>query len=321
MKALVWHGERSMAYGEVEEPSSGAEHVMLEVALASICGSDLHGYRGHPGPRVPPLILGHEAVGTVAGRDGRYVVFPIASCGRCPACLRGEENLCTTRGLLGLDRPGVFAERVAVPEASLVPVPDGLPDELAVLTEPLAVAVSAARIDAVAAGADVLVIGGGPIGLLAAHVARTRGAEVTVADAVAGRRAAAAEIGMTAVLDDASSAAVGRFDVVVDAVGVEATCLAAIRATRRGGRVTMIGLGAAEARVPLAGMVREGVTLRGHYAYTRADFVEAVRVLAHDPPTDGWLTFLPLSDGAEGFRRLVEEPDTCTKVVLRVSAP
>jgi L-gulonate 5-dehydrogenase len=74
--------------------------VAFDIALAGVCGSDLHPYRGHRGPRTPPLVLGHEAVGTVRGDDGRYVVFPIVSCGACPACLRGEENLCETRGLL-----------------------------------------------------------------------------------------------------------------------------------------------------------------------------------------------------------------------------
>jgi threonine dehydrogenase-like Zn-dependent dehydrogenase len=319
MKALVWHGDRSLRYEEADDPGATEDQVVLDVSLTGICGSDLHGYRGHPGPRVPPLVLGHEAVGTVVGRPGRFAPFPIVACGRCAACARQEENLCATRGLLGLDRPGVFAERVAVAAASLVPIPDGLPDELAVLTEPLAVAASAARIDDVRDGMDVLVIGCGPIGLLAAHVARTRGARVTAADGVPGRRAAAEAVGVGEVLEDAFAAREAAFDLVVDAVGAEATCLAGIRAVRRGGRVTLIGLGAAEARIPLAQLVRDAVEVRGHYAYTRADFEDALRSLADTPPARAWLTSLSLEEGAEGFRRLVDEPGRYTKVLLRVA--
>ena len=88
---------------------------MLDVELAGICGSDLHGYRGHPGPRVPPLVLGHEVVGRVDG--DAYAVYPLIGCGECAHCLAGEDNLCASWRLIGMHRQGVFAERVAVPRA------------------------------------------------------------------------------------------------------------------------------------------------------------------------------------------------------------
>ena len=78
--------------------------MVLDVELAGICGSDLHGYRGHPGPRTPPLVLGHEVVGQVDGQS--YAVYPIVACGRCVRCLAGEDNLCASWQLLGMHRRG-----------------------------------------------------------------------------------------------------------------------------------------------------------------------------------------------------------------------
>ena len=114
MAALVWHGGRSVGLERVEEPQGASGQLVADVRLAGICGSDLHQYRGNPGPRRPPLILGHEAVVTVAGRPGRFVLYPLVSCGECEACVRDEQNLCHRRGLLGFDRPGVFADSIAV---------------------------------------------------------------------------------------------------------------------------------------------------------------------------------------------------------------
>src|SRR3954468_23971372 len=133
MRAIVWHGHADLRAEDVAAPVPGEGQVVMDIALAGVCGSDLHAIRGHHGPRRPPLILGHELIGTVAGREGRYVAFPLVACGECAACRRGEENLCERRGLLGLDRPGAFAERVAVPEEGLVALPDDLDDRLAVL--------------------------------------------------------------------------------------------------------------------------------------------------------------------------------------------
>ena len=321
MKSLVWHGDRELAIEEQDDPRPVAGQVLLDVSIAGICGSDLHGYRGHPGPRVPPLVLGHEAVGTVQGRAGRFVPFPIVACGRCRACRDGQQQLCETRGLLGLDRPGVFAERVAVGEDALVAVPDRLSDEVAVLTEPYAVGLAAANADAVGAADRVLVIGGGTIGALTAHAASRAGARVTAVDPVPLRREVVARHGAEEVLDDVAELPDGAFDVVVDAVGIEATVQAAVRASRRGGTVTIVGLGAAEGVLPIAALVREGLTLRGHYAYTRADFEQAVEVLADDPPPLDWVTTMPLDEGARGFAGLTDRPDAFAKVVLEVREP
>jgi threonine dehydrogenase-like Zn-dependent dehydrogenase len=316
VRALVWHGEDRLELESLAEPPAGAGEVLLEVELAGICGSDLHAYRGHPGPRRPPLVLGHEAVGTVPGRPGSFAVFPLVVCGACAACRRGEENLCERRGLLGLDRQGVFAERVPVREDALVPLPDGLDLEVAVLAEPLATSLSALRIDGVTSGDSVLVVGGGPIGLLAVYACGARGAEAVCVEPVDERRALAQRLGAAAVLADAADVAPAAADVAVDAVGIEPTWRAAIAGVRAGGTVALVGLGQAEGTMPTGDLVRRGVAVRGHYAYTRRDFEDALALLASAPPPVDWLTVLALADGAEGFRRLVEDPAAVTKVLL-----
>ncbi|HSJ94916.1 MAG TPA: alcohol dehydrogenase catalytic domain-containing protein [Gaiellaceae bacterium] len=316
MRALVWHGGTELSLDELPEPAPGQGQVVFDVEVAGICGSDLHAYRGHPGPRVPPLVLGHEAIGSVEGRAGRFAVFPLVVCGRCAACRRGEENLCAERGLLGLDRQGVFADRVAVREDALVPVPDGVDPRVAVLVEPLAASVSVLRLDRVEEGDRVLVLGGGPIGLLGVWAALRRGAHVTCVEPLPERRAVAERFGAHVVLADAADVPPGDADVAIDAVGIEPTWRAAIAGVRSGGRVALVGLGQADGGMPAVDLVRRGITVRGHYAYTRSDFADALALLAEAPPPLDWLTSLPLAEGAAGFRRLVEEPDAVTKILL-----
>jgi threonine dehydrogenase-like Zn-dependent dehydrogenase len=320
VKALVWYGDDRLELDELPEPEAGAGDVVLDVRLAGICGSDLHPYRGHPGPRRPPLVLGHEAIGTVAGRPGRFAVFPIVACGRCAACARGEENLCERRGLLGLDRQGVFAERVAVAADALIPVPEGLDDRLAVLVEPLATSISAVRLEGVGAGSRVLVVGGGPIGLLTVYTAARAGASATAVEPLPRRRALAGRLGAVEVLADVAAAAGRGVDAAIDAVGIEETWRGSIAAVRTGGSVAIVGLGQADGAMPVADLVRRGVAVRGHYAYTRDDFRAALELLARDPPPLDWVSVLPLADGAACFRRLVEEPDAVAKVLLAVGA-
>src|SRR5919199_3754519 len=284
MRAIVWHGGGDLRLENVEEPKADDGHVVLDVALAGVCGSDLHALRGHHGPRRPPLILGHELIGTVPGRPGRFAAFPLVTCGGCAACRRGEENLCEHRGLLGLDRPGAFAERVAVREDALVPVPDDLDARVAVLVEPLATPLSALRAAALEPNSRVAIVGCGPIGLLGIHAAVSDGHEVTAVEPLASRRELASAFGASDVRDDIATLEGLDADVVLDAVGVAETIRAGVRAVRRGGSVIVLGLAAEEGTLPIADLVRRGVAIRGHYAYTAADFAAAAQMLQERPP-------------------------------------
>jgi threonine dehydrogenase-like Zn-dependent dehydrogenase len=320
MRAIVWHGGADLRYEAVDEPVASPDQVIVDITLAGVCGSDLHPIRGHSGPRRPPLILGHELIGRIDGREGRYVAFPLAVCGECDACRRGEENLCERRGLLGLDRPGAFAERVVVPEQALYRVPDGVDDRVAVLVEPLATSLSALRRERMEAGEHVIVLGCGPIGLLAIHAARHLGLQTTAVEPISERRQLAGRLGADVVLDDLASVAGTGADVVIDAVGIGATATAGATAVRRGGSVVVVGLAAEQGSVPLSQIVRDGVQLRGHYAYTREDFGAALELLASDPPDVGWLTLVSLEGTAVGIDALIDRPQSTTKVIVQMLA-
>jgi threonine dehydrogenase-like Zn-dependent dehydrogenase len=309
MKALVWHGDQRLSYEEIADPEPAGDDVVLDVLLAGICGSDLHGYRGHPGPRVPPLVLGHEVVGRVGGE--RYAVYPLVGCGACEHCAAGEDNLCDAWQLLGMHRAGVFAERVAVPRRSLVALPEGLELRRAVLAEPLACCVGALAPHDVGAGSHVVVLGCGPIGLLTVFLAARAGAKVTAVDPVEARRRTAAVLGATSFELPAGTA-----DLAVDAAGFEETWRGAIDAVHSGGSVVVLGLGRAEGIFPMALLVRRAVALRGQFAYTRAEFARAVEILAEGDLDLRWLSDAALADGGQAFADLVERPDELSKVVL-----
>jgi threonine dehydrogenase-like Zn-dependent dehydrogenase len=210
-----------------------------------------------------------------------------------------------------MHRQGVFAEQVAVPDTCLVPLPDGIDHERAVLVEPLACCVGA-----LAPHADaqfVAVLGCGPLGLLTVYLARRGGAHVTAVDPLEERRAVAERLGAA---DTAAELDAGDFDLVVDAAGFEATWRAGLAGVRAGGTVVMLGLGHADAAFPMAVLVRRAVTLRGQFAYTRAEFARALDVLAQsDLPLD-WLRTAPLAEGADAFANLVDRPAEYTKVIL-----
>lgn len=318
MQAVVWYGGPDLRYEPADEPEVEAGHVGFDIALAGVCGSDLHAVRGNHGPRKPPLILGHEFVGTVPGRPGRFVPFPLVTCGECAACARGEENLCERRGLIGLDRPGAFAERVAVAEGSLVAIPDGLDDRLAVLVEPLATPLSVLRSQSMRDVASLVVVGCGPIGLLAIYAAHQAGVDVVAVEPVASRRALAPAMGAREAYSDLSDVLDAGVDAVIDAVGVEATVQGSIHAVRRGGQVVIVGLGQEEGRLPLADMVRRGVDVRGHYAYLRADFEAAAHMLATAAPASDWLDVVDLDAGPRAISDLIDHPERRTKVLLRI---
>ena len=176
MKALVYDGVETLGYRDVPdaEPAPG-EH-LIKVTAVGICGSDMHAYLGHDARRPAPLILGHEAAGVIVGgpRDGdRVTINPLVSCGKCPACASGRENICPSREIISMPpREGAFAQYVAMPDSNLVLVPDSVTLEKAALAEPLAVSWHTAKlaVDALHPTMDrrALVIGGGAIGLAAA---------------------------------------------------------------------------------------------------------------------------------------------------------
>ena len=247
MKALVYTGPHSLSYRDEVDPVAGNDEVIVKVEAVGICGSDMHAYHGFDERRPPPLILGHEAAGRVmtgpkAGR--RVTVNPLVTCGTCEDCLDGRAHLCRSRQILSMaPRPGAFAELVRVPEGNIVDVPDGFDVVKAALAEPVAVSYHAVNVGVPAlrrpvSAARCAVLGGGAIGLACALVLAMQGAgEILVGETNPARRKTAAKSGPFKVHapGEAGAPADSSIDLVIDAVGADATRATACRLVKPGG--------------------------------------------------------------------------------------
>ena len=339
MKGIVWHGPEEMSVEEVSEPTVGPGTVVVRPTATGICGSEIEGYLGKMGNRTPPLVMGHEFAGTVVevgeGVDeemvGRVVaVNPLASDGTCRLCRAGLTNLCPERTLIGVRRPGGFAERVRVPARSAYPLPEGLPDaaHLGALAEPLANGVHAVRLGT-AGGEPVehaVVVGAGTIGLMCLQAAVLSGIpNVHVVEPHEARREAALGLGAHAAHASseqaraalrADSEGLGA-DLALDAVGAEATRHGAIGLLRPGGRTVMVGLRDDETALGFHGIVRGQIAIQGSYAYTAEDYEEALGWLVEGRAGIGELPpVLPLEEGPSAFADLVRGPSAQIKVFL-----
>src|SRR3954452_517100 len=176
MRAMVYSAPLTLEMQDVPEPEPGPGEVVVEVAAAGICGSELEGVASRSPFRVPPLVMGHEFAGTVVGTGRRVVVNPLVNCRECDLCVAGATNVCRRRVTLGVHRPGGFAERVAVLERNLVDLPDDVGWAQAAMIEPLAHAVHAARLATapVPLPRRLGVLGAGAIGLAVVVVAVDR---------------------------------------------------------------------------------------------------------------------------------------------------
>jgi threonine dehydrogenase-like Zn-dependent dehydrogenase len=310
VRALVFTAPSVVEMQDVDEPDPGEDEVVLDVKGSGICGSELHGFRSL-GFRKPPLVMGHEVVG-IDGAGRRVAVNPLLSCGTCDLCRRGLPQVCRERGLLGVHRPGGFAERVAVPAAALHVLPDGVDWEAAAMIEPLANAVHALRQAPDVRAARVGVIGAGAIGLLCLLVARRLGAgSVTVVDPSQGRLATATRLGA----DATGPSLVEEYDVVVDAVGLPATRADSVLRVRPGGHAVWIGLARAEATIDGNDLVRGERHVVGSFAYRPEEFAEAVALSAECDL--GWSTGVPLEDAQRVFMALAEGRSDIVRAVLR----
>ncbi|HJR98515.1 MAG TPA: alcohol dehydrogenase catalytic domain-containing protein [Actinomycetota bacterium] len=331
MKALVYLGPRRMELQDLPEPSPAPGEVRVRMRASAICGSDLHGFREASPRRVPPLVMGHEAVGDIdavgdevdtAVLGSRVVAMPVVPCGVCPRCLEGRPNLCPQRRLMGMSFPGAFAEAFTIPGTQVVAMPDRLADESGALIEPLANAVHAVE-RSVGPGHDVLVIGAGAIGLFAARVALLDGARrAFVVDKLAQRLTLAATLGAEPLAPEEATAALAEatsgtgVDVVIDAAGLPSTWELALTAVRFGGRIEALGLGALEGPLAYQTLISKGATVTGSYACLPADFARARQLLASgDVDAGSWITRLPMSEGQSAFEDLADGA-AYTKVVL-----
>ena len=199
MNALVYQGPKKLVLEKHAVPQPSPGEAIIRVEAVGICGSELEGYLGHSSVRKPPLVMGHEFCGTIErlGEDAsgfhagdRVIVNPLIACGNCDRCRIGKANICRNRQIIGIHRPGAFAEYVKVPIANMYAVPRGMDANLASLAEPLAVCIHALKLG-LKPYKDVMIIGAGPIGLLTVQAARAAGAgRVLIIDRHPNRRTA-----------------------------------------------------------------------------------------------------------------------------------
>ncbi|MEP7275484.1 MAG: alcohol dehydrogenase catalytic domain-containing protein [Betaproteobacteria bacterium] len=329
MKALVYTAPNEVTFRDEPEPVAGDGDVMLAVEAAGICGSDMHAYHGRDPRRQPPLILGHELAGRILdGPDAgtRVTVNPLVTCGRCDYCVSGRDNLCARRTMIGMSRPGGFAQRIAVPQRTLIEIPQAMSARAAALTEPAATALHALALAMRALvrplpEARLLVIGGGAVGLLAALLARTYGCrDVALAETNPLRRQAAQSAADVSVLDPGGGleGLDSVADLVIDAVGAAATRDTALRAVRPGGVVVHIGLLDWTSPIDMRKLTLAEITLIGTYTYSTADLRATVSAL-HAGAFGGleWVAERSLDEGAAAFADLDAGRSGAAKILLR----
>ncbi len=327
MKALVYTANEEMTFRDEPDPEPQAGDALVAIESVGICGSDMHAYLGHDSRRVPPLILGHEAVGSVmAGeRAGQRVVLnPLITCGVCNECLGGRQNLCAERDLIGMYRAGAFAERIAIPERNLIPVPDGMPSAHAALTEPGATGLHAILlaervVSRPLSESSALVFGAGSVGLLTALLLRDKGVEeIVIAETNPLRRQLVKQHAGFSLIDPIQNPpAAQSFDCVFDAVGGTPTRKQSIEAVRSGGVIVHIGLMDNEGSMDVRAMTLREITFIGTYTYTPVDLRATLQKLASGALGGlGWIEQRPLEAGAEAFAELLKGQCAAPKVVL-----
>jgi len=311
MKALIYTAPLETRFGEVDAPKPREGEVVVDLAFCGICGSDMHAWHGHDDRRIPPLVLGHEAVGTAqSGRfEGKRVAInPLMTCGKCPACLRGATHLCPEREMIGMRRPGGFAESVAILEDNLFALPDGLSFADAALAEPLACCVHAVRLMTMDYTADkdhrMVVLGGGAIGLLSAMAAAAQGyQDIWIAETNPLRREMLGQCVKATPYNPIDEKPDGKpVMMVLDAVGTGLTRKSSTALIAPGGMIVHIGLQDNEPGLDTRYLTLQEVTFKGTYCYTNADFAEALDLLASGQISgEGFTEIRPLADGASGF--------------------
>jgi L-iditol 2-dehydrogenase len=300
VKALVYYGPRDLRVEDRPDPAIGPRDVRLAVKACGICGSELHAVLEAQERRKPGIVMGHEFAGEVietgpevtACRVGdRIAVQPLTHCGACDLCRAGRPNACPNRTLYGMTwgMPGGYAERSVVTEDRCFHIAEGVPYDLAILGEPLAVALHALGRGPATPSRSVAVIGSGTIGLLTLVALPTLAPErVFATDKVAWKLDLAKALGATALLagrDDVRAAVreatAGKgVDWAIEAVGVEATVALALDLTRPAGHLTLIGNAEAHVEISLHSIVQGERTLMGSYGYTDSDFRRGLELVA-----------------------------------------
>ena len=341
MKALLLKEYKQLEIAEMPDPQPGSDEVLVRVKACGICGSDVHGYDGSTGRRIPPLVMGHEASGIVqstgAGvrdfRPGDRVTFDsTVYCGKCWHCRSGNINLCDNRNVLGVScgdyrRHGAFAELGAVPKHIVYRLPNALTFEQAAMLEPISIAFHAVNIAPKKLGDCVVVVGAGLIGQLVIQTMRSAGCGKLIAvDVDEARLSIASSFGADLVLNALSDNVVARIreetrglgaDIAFEVVGAEASFNTAVGCLRKGGVVTLIGNLSSKVEMPLQQVVTRQLSLLGSCA-SSGEYPACIDLVARGIIDVRPLisACAPLAEGPGWFERLYRRDPGVMKVIL-----
>lgn len=328
MKALVYTANQEMTYRDEPIPELKAGEALIRTDLVGVCGSDMHAYLGHDERRIPPLILGHEVVGVVVQGTNpgqRVVVNPLVVCGQCHNCLSGRQNLCPKRDIIGMYRPGAFSELFAMPEINLIPIPDDMSVNHAVLAEPGATALHATVLAQKAltrpiSESTALVIGSGSVGLLTALILLDKGvSRVDIHETNPLRIALVSKhIDCHIINPLTTPPQTDCYDVVFDCVGSANTRKASFKGAKPGSVIVHVGLQDSLESVDIRRLTLQEITLIGCYTYTPTDFQAIINKL-HQGALGSleWVQQQPLAQGGQTFKSLLKGQCAAPKVVFK----
>ena len=337
MKAVAIKGVKEFEIKEISEPVSDGKKVIIDVLKTGICGSDIHYWvSGAP----VGLVMGHEFCGKVVdvgNRDDlkigdRVTALPISPCGKCEACRNGDVQFCphTWDEAVGLsiNNPGGLTRRIAVRSDMVIKVPDGVLDEEMAMVEPMAVGLHAAHLGRIAVGDDVLIIGGGIIGLASAMFAKKEGAEyVALTETNEARGEKSVSLGVAdewfnATSDDLTQKLMektgGGFDVVIECVGNSAAVNSAISLVKPGGIVVLVGVSSDAVLTYTVMAVMKELVLQGAIGYTYNEFNSVIKLIANK--RIDVLKFVddivPLEGVQNAYERLTSGTDSAIKILV-----
>lgn len=341
MKALVYYGPCDMKVVDYENPGPKAGEVLLKVKAVGICGSDVHGYLGLTGRRIPPMIMGHEVTAEVVSTtkaDSRYqpgdLVFvdPITVCGACENCQEGNTSICLNKQNIGvLSDNGAFCGYIVIREENLIPVPAGIEPKIGVLAEPFSVALHGVnqlpmKIKTIR---NAAVIGAGVIGICTAAVLKERypGIKVVVADVSQKRLDRCSQVldGGVDTIDLSKNGydevrnqyTKSGFDLVMEAVGVEPTVNGALALAKSKGYIVLIGNNQGSIQLAYQQIVTRELQIYGTYGFTHEDLEESMKAFGHRPYAANMIDeVVPLEQAREYFDKLAGKDHDFLKVVV-----
>ncbi len=338
MRALVYYGTQDMRVSEIEKPEVKKGEVLIKVEACGICGSDVHGYLGVTGRRIPPMVMGHEFTGIVSALGegvedvslgDRVVVYPARFCGRCDFCKVGLTNLCINRTIFGvMNVNGAMAEYVSVPRENILKLPENIDFVKGTFLEPLSVAYRAVKTAGDILNRNILIVGAGTIGLLILQIVKLGGARtVLITDINDVRLGIAKRLGADLTLNPdredikalISQSIPDGIDLAFEAVGLESTVNQALTILKNRGTCIFVGNSMKNITIDMQNIVTRELRILGTYTYTLGEFRESISLLGKIDVETMLSKVVPLEEGPEVFRELIQKNSNLLKVVLKIS--